>query len=79
MGEGRLGAIGRVCVVSDGPNVGWHLITYRHLSKCTAPYWAEVKAGQEIGLSGNTGHSTGPHLHIDDKHRGQYVDFEALV
>lgn len=38
--------------------------TYGHLSSIIAKSGQEVKTGDIIGLSGNTGHSTGPHLHI---------------
>lgn len=38
--------------------------TYGHLSVITAKVGDEVEAGDEVGLSGNTGSSTGPHLHI---------------
>lgn len=37
---------------------------YAHLSQRQARVGAMVKAGQQIGLSGNSGHSTGPHLHF---------------
>lgn len=37
---------------------------YAHLSKRIAGAGAVVKAGQEIGVSGNTGNTTGPHLHF---------------
>lgn len=38
--------------------------TYGHLSSYTAKIGDEVKTGDVVGYSGNTGHSTGPHLHV---------------
>jgi murein DD-endopeptidase MepM/ murein hydrolase activator NlpD len=34
-----------------------------HMSRINIKNWQFVKSGQQIGLSGNTGNSTGPHLH----------------
>lgn len=38
--------------------------TYGHLSSYTAKAGDEVNTGDIVGYSGNTGHSTGPHLHV---------------
>lgn len=38
--------------------------TYGHLSKIKAQPGQRVARGDIIGYSGNTGHSTGPHLHL---------------
>lgn len=37
---------------------------YAHLSKLYVKEGEEVASGQVIGLSGNTGNSTGPHIHL---------------
>jgi len=38
--------------------------TYGHMSVISAKVGQEVKAGDVVGYSGNTGHSTAPHLHV---------------
>lgn len=40
---------------------------YCHMSKQEVANGATVAAGAQIGLSGNTGNSTGPHLHLETR------------
>jgi len=76
----RAGGIG-IWVRSKGPdgNGGVQALAdqYYHLSGPLVLPGMVVAAGQKIGLSGSTGHSTGPHVHYETQvggMRGAHVD-----
>jgi murein DD-endopeptidase MepM/ murein hydrolase activator NlpD len=52
---------------------------YGHTSRLLAVEGDEVQAGQVIGLSGNSGRSTAPHLHFEIRHDGKSIDPLELV
>lgn len=52
---------------------------YFHLSQIKVSVGDEVKRGTVIAASGNTGRSTGPHLHIGITLNGSYVDPLPLI
>ena len=52
---------------------------YGHLSRQLVAQDAEVKAGQPIGLGGNTGRSTGPHLHFEMRFMGIALDPSTII
>ena len=52
---------------------------YGHTSRLLAGEGDEVQAGQVIGLSGNSGRSTAPHLHFEIRRDGKAIDPLSLV
>lgn len=78
---------GKVSLVSDEGEYGTHVkivnkdITtiYAHCSKILVKEGATIKKGQKIALSGNTGRTTGPHLHFEIRRGNRTVDPELIL
>jgi murein DD-endopeptidase MepM/ murein hydrolase activator NlpD len=52
---------------------------YGHLSRILVAAEATVAPGQVIGLTGNSGRSTAPHLHFEIRQRGLSLDPQTMV
>ena len=68
---GWRGGYGRTIVVDHGHGVQ---TLYGHLSKINTREGQKVAAGATIGLTGSSGHSSGPHLHYEVRVDGRPVD-----
>lgn len=64
------GAYGYRVEIDHGNGV---ITTYNHLSKIEKDS-GKVVAGQEIGKSGSTGNTTGPHLHFEVTEDGEFTN-----
>ncbi|WP_044477351.1 M23 family metallopeptidase [Paenibacillus antibioticophila] len=74
---------GKVVTVASDSSHGKYIVIehpegleswYLHLSKITVSEGDEVSKGQQIGKLGNTGRSTGPHLHFEILKKGKTID-----
>ena len=52
---------------------------YGHLSKFLVNENQIIRAGEVIGLGGNTGRSTGPHLHFETRFLGKSINPEEII
>jgi murein DD-endopeptidase MepM/ murein hydrolase activator NlpD len=62
--SGVMSGYGNVVVIDHG---GGFSTLYAHQSRTAASEGESVSQGQVIGYSGNTGHSTGPHVHFETR------------
>jgi murein DD-endopeptidase MepM/ murein hydrolase activator NlpD len=79
---------GKVVVVGKDPVLGNYILIrhqisystlYGHLSQIWVGRGATVTRGQRIGAVGNTGRSTGPHLHFEIRRRGVPINAWGLM
>lgn len=77
-GEGKIVRVefkstgyGKSVVIDHG--YGYQTL-YGHMSKVNVKAGQKVKRGEIIGLVGNTGTSTGPHVHYEVIHKGERVN-----
>jgi murein DD-endopeptidase MepM/ murein hydrolase activator NlpD len=73
---GNLVGYGNYVVIDQG---GGYLSLYGHLDRVMVIAGQLVQRGQEIGLLGSTGWSTGPHLHFEIRHQADLVDPASLL
>ncbi|RLD67560.1 MAG: M23 family peptidase [Bacteroidetes bacterium] len=69
--KGKMSGYGKVVIIDHG--YGYESL-YAHMSKIIVRPGEKVKRGQVIGYVGNTGRSTGPHVHYEIKKNGVPVN-----
>ena len=73
---GKKGLLGNVLIIDHGHGM---VTRYAHLSKALVKRGTAVKRGDSIAEVGNTGRSTGPHLHYDVRLNGIAVNPEKYI
>ncbi len=58
---------------------GGYTVSYCHLSQVLVRRGASVMPGEVIAITGNTGRSTGPHLHLTCKFQNRYINPGILL
>ena len=58
---------------------GNYTVSYCHLSKILVTKNRAVKPSEAIAITGNTGRSTGEHLHLSVKYKGKYINPNILL
>jgi len=68
---GWMSGYGNIVVIDHGNGLS---TAYAHNAQLLVGQGAAVAKGAVISLSGNTGHSTGPHVHFEVRQNGTPVD-----
>ncbi len=68
---GKNGALGTMLTIDHGYG---YVTRYGHLSKVTVKRGQRVSRGDEVAKMGNTGRSTGPHLHYEVWRNGKVLN-----
>ena len=68
--------LGNVVLVDHG---GGYQSMYAHLDAVTVQPGQQLQAGQSLGTLGNSGRTTGPHLHLELIQAGERVDPATLL
>lgn len=75
-GSSGYGNYVRIDAIVEGHSVN---VILAHLSEITVAAGALLRAGDPVGVSGNSGNSTGPHLHLEVRVDGSPVDPAPLM
>ncbi|WP_425446537.1 M23 family metallopeptidase [Dethiothermospora halolimnae] len=70
------GSYGNVIIINHG--YGYQSI-YAHNNELLVKQGATVEKGETIAKMGNTGRSTGPHLHFEIKYNGKSIDPKSVI
>jgi murein DD-endopeptidase MepM/ murein hydrolase activator NlpD len=73
---GERGSYGRMIVIDHGHGM---ITRYAHLDEILIENGKKVRRGERIAFMGNTGRSTGPHLHYEVRLNGVPVDPETYI
>lgn len=69
--SGWMNGYGKIIIIDHG---GGYTTRYAHLNRWIVNKGTTVKKGQLIAKTGNTGLSTGPHLHYEIRKNGSSID-----
>lgn len=81
MMQGRVIAVGQDKVSGKYVTLqhGNFTVSYCHLSRVSTSKGQIVKVGEVVGITGNTGRSTGEHLHITIRQKGKYINPKIFI
>lgn len=74
--SGELGGYGRVVIIEHANGFS---TLYGHNDENSVEIGQKIRSGEVVGYSGNTGLSTGPHLHFEVRKDGKPINPESYI